>query len=424
VHLTHLSLADFRSYTALELPLEPGVAVLVGSNGQGKTNVVEAIGYLANQASHRVAQDAALVRAGAQRAVVRGAIRHEDRTALVELEINPGRANRARLGRAPVTRPRDVLGYLRTVLFAPEDLALVKGDPAERRKFLDELLVARTPRLAAVRADYDRALKQRNALLRSASLLRRGGSRRSSRPEPEAPPDESGQSSENRGLSTLDVWDAHLARAGAQLLSARLNLLRGLAPLVDKAYGAIAGHAGAELAYRPSFDLAGSGAVQPEPEASDAPSAAESAVESTLRESISPAALTEAFAAALTSSRPAELERGMTLVGPHRDDLALAIDHGFGRMPAKTHASHGESWSFALALKLASFELLRSDGIEPVLLLDDVFAELDSSRRGHLAAVAARAEQVVVTAAVEQDVPVELGGARFSVNAGRVERTA
>ena len=407
MHLTHLSLLDFRSYAALELPLEPGVAVLVGPNGQGKTNVVEAIAYLANQASHRVAQDAALVRAGTQRAIVRGAIRHEERTALIELEINPGRANRARLGRAPVTRPRDVLGYLRTVLFAPEDLALVKGDPAERRKFLDELLVARTPRLASVRADYDRALKQRNALLRSAAVLRRGGSRRSSRPEPEPGPDEPGQGSENRGLGTLDVWDAHLARAGAQLLAARLNLLRCLAPLVDKAYGAIAGGAGAELAYRPSFDLGGSGAVRPEPETADAPSAAESAVESTLREAMSPAELAEAFAAALAASRPAELERGMTLVGPHRDDLALAIDHGSARLPAKTHASHGESWSFALALKLASFELLRSDGIEPVLLLDDVFAELDSSRRGHLAAVAARAEQVVVTAAVEQDVPDE-----------------
>ena len=423
MHLTHLSLADFRSYEALELPLEPGVAVLVGSNGQGKTNVVEAIGYLANQASHRVAQDAALVRAGAQRAVVRGAIRHEDRTALVELEINPGRANRARLGRAPVTRPRDVLGYLRTVLFAPEDLALVKGDPAERRKFLDELLVARAPRFSAVRADYDRALKQRNALLRSAALMRRGGSRRSSRPEPEPPPDEAGQGSESRGLGTLDVWDAHLARAGAQLLAARLNLLRGLAPLVDKAYGAIAGRAGADLSYRPSFDLAGSGAVRPESESAD-PADAPSAAESALGETLSPAALAEAFIAALAASRPAELERGTTLVGPHRDDLALAIDHGTGRMPAKTHASHGESWSFALALKLASFELLRSDGIEPVLLLDDVFAELDASRRGHLAAVAARAEQVVITAAVEQDVPAELGGARFTVSDGKVERTA
>ncbi|HEY3872369.1 MAG TPA: DNA replication/repair protein RecF [Actinocrinis sp.] len=424
MHLTHLSLADFRSYAALELPLEPGVAVLVGPNGQGKTNVVEAIGYLANQASHRVAQDAALVRAGAQRAVVRGAIRHEDRSALVELEINPGRANRARLGRAPVTRPRDVLGYLRTVLFAPEDLALVKGDPAERRKFLDELLVARAPRLAAVRADYDRALKQRNALLRSAGPMRRGGPRRPSRAEPAADPDQSGQGSENRGMGTLDVWDAHLARAGAQLLAARLNLLRGLAPLADKAYGAIAGRAGADLAYRPSFDLGGSGAMWPESEAADGAPDEASAAESALGEAMSPAALAESFAAALAASRPAELERGMTLVGPHRDDVALSIDHGAGRMPAKTHASHGESWSFALALKLASFELLRSDGIEPVLLLDDVFAELDSSRRGHLAAVAARAEQVVITAAVEQDVPAELGGARFTVGDGRVERKA
>jgi DNA replication and repair protein RecF len=420
VHLTHLSLADFRSYAGLELPLEPGVAVLVGSNGQGKTNVVEAIGYLANQSSHRVAQDAALVRAGAERAVVRGAIRHEERSALVELEINPGRANRARLNRSPATRPRDVLGYLRTVLFAPEDLALVKGDPAQRRAFLDELLVARAPRLAAVRADYERALKQRNALLRTAFLVRgRGGRGRAAAPppEPELEPDEpsdplqeqgSGRPAEGRrALSTLDVWDAHLAQAGAELVAARLALLAALARRVDAAYGAIAGTGGAVLEYRSSFDLGDAGRPGgPYPARPDT------------------AALAAAFAAALTESRPQEVERGMTLVGPHRDDLALALDYGTGTMPAKTHASHGESWSFALALKLASFELLRAEAIEPVLLLDDVFAELDASRRGHLASVAEQAEQVVITAAVAEDVPAQLGGARFAVAAGRVERAA
>ncbi|HEV3172056.1 MAG TPA: DNA replication/repair protein RecF [Actinocrinis sp.] len=383
MRLIHLSLADFRSYTALELPLEAGVGVLVGRNGQGKTNVVEAIGYLANQASHRVAQDAPLVRAGAPRAVVRGAVRHEDRTALIELEINPGKANRARLNRSPVSRPRDVLGYLRTVLFAPEDLALVKGDPAERRRFIDELLVARAPRYAAVRADYERALKQRNALLRSASMVRRGA--------------RGGQAPD---LSTLDVWDGHLAKAGAQLLAARLAVLRGLAPLVDKAYGTIAGHSGAAVEYRPSFPLGESGAPADRP--------------------LTVAELEAALGEALTEARPSEVERGLTLVGPHRDDLALTIDYGSGPLPAKGYASHGESWSFALAVKLASYELLRSDGIEPVLLLDDVFAELDSSRRAHLAAVAANAEQVIVTAAVEQDVPAELGGKRYLVAEGSV----
>jgi DNA replication and repair protein RecF len=310
-------------------------------------------------------------------------VRHDDRTALVELEINPGRANRARLNRSPVGRPRDVLGYLRTVLFAPEDLALVKGDPAERRRFIDELLVARAPRFAAVRADYERALKQRNALLRSASMLRRGGG--------------GGRAPD---LGTLDVWDAHLARAGAHLLAARLAVLRALAPLVDKLYGAIAGHSGAAVDYRPSCTL----------EAADSPADRSPSAEE----------LEAALAEALTQARPTEIERGLTLVGPHRDDLALTLDYGSGPLPAKGYASHGESWSFALAVKLASYDLLRSDGIEPILLLDDVFAELDSGRRAHLAAAAAGAEQVIVTAAVEQDIPRELGGKRYTVTMGSV----
>jgi DNA replication and repair protein RecF len=379
VRLSHLSLADFRSYAGLELPLEAGVGVLVGRNGQGKTNVIEAIGYLANQGSHRVAQDAPLVRAGAERAVLRGAIRHEERTALVELEINPGRSNRARLNRSPVSRPRDVLGYLRTVLFAPEDLALVKGDPSERRRFIDELLVARAPRYAGVRADYERALKQRNALLRTASMARRAARGSGQAPD----------------LSTLDVWDAHVAKAGSVLLAARLGLLRGLAPLVDKAYGTIAGHSGAGIEYRPSCRL----------------DAATSAADLEL-----------ALAAALAESRPDEVDRGITLVGPHRDDLVLTLDHGSGPLAAKGYASHGESWSFALAVKLASYDLLRSDGIEPVLLLDDVFAELDSTRRAHLVSVASTAEQVLITAAVEADVPPELGGVRYNVTKGAVAK--
>lgn len=407
MRLSHLSLADFRSYAGLELPLEAGVGVFVGPNGQGKTNVIEAIGYLANQGSHRVAQDAPLVRAGAERAVVRGAIIHEERTALVELEINPGRSNRARLNRSPVNRPRDVLGYLRTVLFAPEDLALVKGDPAERRRFLDELLVARAPRYAAVRADYERALKQRNALLRSASMVRRAA--------------RGGQAAD---LSTLDVWDAHLAKAGAQLLLARLGLLRALSPLVDKAYGTIAGHPGAVLDYRSSCPL--------DPDARDDGDGWQTATNSAAASpGAGPAAadrkpdvagLEAALAAALARSRPDEVERGVTLVGPHRDDVLLAIDHGGGPLPAKGYASHGESWSFALAVKLAAYELLRHDGIEPVLLLDDVFAELDSSRRAHLVSVAASAEQVLITAAVDADVPSELRGARYSVTKGAVAR--
>jgi len=381
LHLSQLSLVDFRSYAGLDLEFEPGVCVLVGPNGFGKTNVVEAVGYLATHGSHRVAQDGPLVRIGAERAVVRGTVHNEDRSVLLELEINPGKANRARVNRNPVAKPRDSLGYLRTVLFAPEDLALVKGDPANRRQFLDDLLTARAPRFAAVRADYERALKQRNALLRSAAQVRRA----------------------NRGaavdMSTLDLWDGHLASAGASLLTARLSLVEALNPLVGKGYGAIAGRDTALLEYRPSFELSTS-AGSP----------------------VDESAVHDALIAALNAGRKDEIERGMTLVGPHRDELALLLDHGHGPVPAKSYASHGESWSFALSAKLAAFELLRAESLEPVLILDDVFAELDTSRRSQLAEVAATAEQVLITAAVEEDVPEALSGMRYRVGKGTAER--
>jgi len=381
LHLSQLSLVDFRSYAGLDLEFEPGVCVLVGPNGFGKTNVVEAVGYLATHGSHRVAQDAPLVRIGAERAVVRGTVHNEDRSVLLELEINPGKANRARVNRNPASKPRDALGYLRTVLFAPEDLALVKGDPANRRQFLDDLLTARAPRFAAVRADYERALKQRNALLRSAAQVRRA----------------------NRGaavdMSTLDLWDGHLASAGASLLTARLELVEALNPLVGKGYGAIAGRDTALLEYRPSFELSTS---------TGSP--------------VDESAVHDALIAALNAGRKDEIERGMTLVGPHRDELALLLDHGHGPVPAKSYASHGESWSFALSAKLAAFELLRAESLEPVLILDDVFAELDNSRRSQLAEVAATAEQVLITAAVEEDVPEALSGMRYRVGKGTAER--
>ena len=384
MQLQQLSLVDFRSYAGLELEFEPGVCVLLGPNGYGKTNIVEAVGYLATHGSHRVAQDLPLVRIGAQRAVVRALVRNGDRSALLELEINPGRANRARVNRNAVSRARDALGYLRTVLFAPEDLALVKGDPAQRRQFLDDLLVNRAPRYAAVRADYERALKQRNALLRSAAQLRRA------------------QRGGQVDLSTLDLWDEHLARAGAQLLSGRLALIEALNPLVGKGYGAIAGRDEASLEYRPSFTPSTAWG-----ERSAIPTEDE---------------LFGELATALAAGRKEEIDRGMTLVGPHRDELALLIDHGHGPVLAKSFASHGESWSFALSAKLAAFELLRAESLEPVLILDDVFAELDSTRRSHLATVAATAEQVLITAAVEQDVPQSLLGTRYQVGDGTAER--
>ncbi|MEU9178060.1 DNA replication/repair protein RecF [Streptomyces sp. NPDC048550] len=381
MHVSHLSLADFRSYARAEVPLDPGVTAFVGPNGQGKTNLVEAIGYLATLGSHRVSSDAPLVRMGADRAVIRAAVTHGERRQLVELELNPGRANRARINRSSQVRPRDVLGIVRTVLFAPEDLALVKGDPGERRRFLDELVTARSPRMAAVRSDYERVLKQRNTLLKSAAMARRHGGR-------------------SMDLSTLDVWDQHLARAGAELLAQRLDLIATLLPLADKAYEQLAPGGGPlGLAYKSS---AGG-------------EAGETVDSGTAR---TREALYEVLMAALAEVRKQEIERGVTLVGPHRDDVLLRL----GDLPAKGYASHGESWSYALALRLASYELLRSEGAEPVLILDDVFAELDARRRERLAELVAPGEQVLVTAAVDDDVPGVLAGTRFGVSGGEVTR--
>ncbi|PZG31140.1 DNA replication/repair protein RecF [Spongiactinospora gelatinilytica] len=401
MHVAHLSLTDFRSYPSVELELQPGVTAFVGPNGQGKTNLVEAIGYVATQSSHRVAADAPLVRHGAGRAIVRASVVKDDRRALVELEINPGRANRARLNRAPLSRARDALGLLRTVLFAPEDLALVKGDPSERRRFLDDLLVARAPRFAGVRADYDRVLKQRGALLRTAMATRQGGRRgsRTGHTVVRRAEDEAGFASMGAGdvLSTLDVWDAHLARHGAELLGARLDLVEALRPLVEQAYAALApGSAAVVMSYRGTHLSTGE----------DDLGTSDRAV------------LTERLRARLLEVRDAEVERGVTLVGPHRDDLLL----GLGDLPARGYASHGESWSFALALRLAAYELLRADGSDPVLILDDVFAELDAQRRRRLAETVRDAEQVLVTAAVPEDVPAELSGFRYQVAEGSVSR--
>jgi DNA replication and repair protein RecF len=372
MYVSRLSATDFRSYAQVDLDFDPGVTALVGPNGQGKTNLIEAIGYLATLGSHRVSLDAPMVRDGAERAIVRGVVVQDGRDTLLEVELNPGKANRARRGGAALPKARDLLGSLRTVLFAPEDLAIVKGDPSGRRDFLDDLLVARAPRFAAVRADYDRVLKQRNALLKSAGGARRAGAE----------------------LRTLDVWDAHLATAGAALLAGRHELVDALRPLVDKSYAAVSRGGGPTA-------LEYSSSVAPE------------IVGSTDRELLS-----AAMSAALATSRDKELDRGLTLIGPHRDDLVLSI----GGLPARGYASHGESWSLALALRLAAYDLLRADGGEPVLILDDVFAELDASRRASLAELVAPAEQVLITAAVAGDVPDQLVGARYDVAAGAVTR--
>jgi len=380
VHVAHLSLTDFRSYAGAELALEPGVTALVGPNGQGKTNLVEAVGYAATLTSHRVSTDAPLVRLGAERAIVRIAVVRDERSTLLELEITPGRANRARINRGPVPRAREVVGLLRTVLFAPEDLALVKGDPGERRRFVDDLLAARAPRFAAVRADYERVLKQRTALLKSAgSAIRRGSG----------------------DVRTLDVWDAHLATAGAELLAGRLRLVDDLAAPVASAYERVSADQGdAVVTYRSALGEDLVDAVRA------APGGGRELLQARLLE-------------ALGRLRSQELDRGVCLVGPHRDDLVLSL----GPFPAKGYASHGESWSYALALRLASYDLLRQEsGGDPVLVLDDVFAELDSGRRDRLAALVGGAEQVLVTAAVPQDVPEALAGARVDVMDGAVTR--
>jgi DNA replication and repair protein RecF len=389
VYVARLQLLDFRSYGEVDLALEPGASAFLGRNGQGKTNLVEAVDYLSRLASHRGATDAPLVRSGADRAVVRAAVVREGREATLEIEINPGRSNRARVNRSPLPRPRELLGLVRTVVFSPEDLTLVKGDPSERRRFLDDLLVLRTPRLAGVRSDYDRVLRQRNSLLKTAAAARRGSS------------------GEASALSTLEVWNAHLARTGAELLGERLALVEELRPYLGKAYETVARGASrddAEMEYRPSFDL------PPE------------LVEQAAQPRVRTGALVDALLEAVAERRNEELDRGVSLVGPHRDELALTLGTPQARLPVKGYASHGESWSFALALRLASYDLLRADGDDPILILDDVFAELDTERRAQLADLVAGAEQVLVTAAVAADVPESLTGVRYLVGEGEVIR--
>ena len=371
MHVRHLALTDFRSWERVELDLEAGRTVFVGPNGFGKTNLIEALWYSSTLGSHRVASDAPLIRAGADRAVVSTIVVSDGRELAVDLDITSGRANKARLNRSPVRSAREILGVLRAVLFAPEDLSLVRGDPSERRRYLDELATTRRPRIAGVRADYDKVLRQRTALLKTAA----GGRYRGDR----------------SALETLDVWDGHLASHGAQLIAARVDLVNELAPEVEKAYQLLAPTSRpASIRYRSGVDV----------------------VESEAAAGISDAAVFEAaLLAALSRRREAELERGVCLVGPHRDDLELRL----GEQVAKGFASHGESWSLALALRLAAYELLRAEGGDPVLLLDDVFAELDTARREALAQVAASAEQVLVTAAVHKDIPTDWDVRRIEI---------
>jgi DNA replication and repair protein RecF len=374
VRLERLEVVDFRNHDRAAVDLPAGVSVLVGANGVGKTNLLEAVGYLATLGSHRVGQDASLIRAGAASAVIRAAVQRAGRRLLVDVELRPGTGVRGRVNGAPVPRARDLLGVVRATLFAPEDLGLVRGDPEERRRFLDTLATQRLPRYHGSRQDYDRVLRQRNTLLRSA-----GGRLPAS------------------ALATLEVWDEKLAVAGAEIWSERLRLVAALTPRVELAYHRLAGRDDAvDIAYVSSVAGPGGGPGVPDPD---------------------PAKLAQALRERLIADRGREVERGLTLSGPHRDDLSL----GLRGLPARTHASHGEAWSLALALRLGSHRLLAEEGEEPVLLMDDVFAELDRQRREHVAEAALAAEQTIVTAAVAEELPAELGAAVFHVEPGSVQ---
>lgn len=397
MYVEHLVLHDFRSYPEVDVRLSSGPTAFLGRNGQGKTNLVEAVDYLSRMSSHRVASDAPLVRAGAERAVVQASVVRDGRSATLEVEIHPGRANRARVNRSPLPRTRDLIGLVRTVVFSPEDLALVKGDPSERRRFLDDLLVLRTPRLAGVRADYDRILRQRNTLLKTNRAARRGGGA-------------------EQALATLDIWDDHLAETGAELMAHRIELVEALRPHLGTAYQDVAKGATREqaaIAYRSASRVGRAEGGEPAgPGAELLP-----AGELPTREEWA-----ETLRNRLAERRQDELDRGVTLVGPHRDDVWCTLADDETELPVKGYASHGESWSFALALRLAAYDLLRAEGDDPILILDDVFAELDAERRAQLADRVAGAEQVLITAAVAEDVPEALTGERFEVSGKAVRR--
>jgi len=373
MHVISLTAVDFRSYSFVESNLEPGVTTFIGSNGQGKTNLVEAISYCSTLSSHRVSQDLPLVKADQPRAIVRTGVKYQDRTNWLEVEIWPSKTNKAKLNGSDCKKTKDILGILQTITFSPEDLILVKGDPGQRRYFLDELLVQKSSSYAGIKTDYERVLKQRNALLKSAGPARRNNL--------------------DSVLVTLDIWNEQLINFGSQIILARHQIINELLPYVSKSYAELAPSSKAlNITYLPNV----------------------AAENMTLND------LVTAMKQKLQERQQDELDRGLTLVGPHRDDLEIMI----GELPAKGYASHGESWSVALALRLASFDLLKatSPAGDPVLILDDVFAELDVARRNQLILRVKNVEQVLITAAVAEDVPKELVGNKLYVNNGKVEK--
>lgn len=377
-------LTNFRNYKSVEIELSPGVNLLHGSNGQGKTNLVEAVNFFASLSSHRVAGTTPLIKQGEQTAIISVELAHEDRELLLEFELNADSPNRARLNKSPTAKPRDILGYLNSVIFAPEDIDIVKRDPTNRRAFIDQLIVQFTPRMLGVYSDYERVLKQRNTLLKSARTTGTKG----------------------EALSTLSAWDESLVKLGSEIIAARVAIAEKLSPKLIANYQAIAKSNNEPKMFIKSSIL---GAAIAEPEEID---------DNQYLETADRDQITKLFAEKLASVRPKELERGITLVGPHRDDLVLVL----GSLPAKGYASHGESWSYALALRLASLEILRAESRlgDPILILDDVFAELDADRRSKLAELVQGNEQVIITAAVIEDVPETLVAKRFSVVSGEI----
>ena len=362
MQINQLSLTNFRSYPQLDLTFQPGTTTFIGDNGSGKTNIAEAIIYLSFLSSHRVSQNQPLIALGSDQAVIRAEIKKDDRSLQVDLEINSHKANRARLNQNPVRSQREILGACQSVYFSPEDLDLVRGEPTVRRDYLDKLLITRSPRLAGVISDYERIVKQRNVLLKTRS------------PQ-----------------NTLVPWNDQLVSVGAILTTERIRLCKALNPWSSESYANLNEVRPMEISYKSSTP----------------------GLSSDIEEN------KKIFEERLIKVQYQEVERGVTLVGPHRDDLHLQL----GQFPAKGYASHGESWSIAISLRLGAFNLLKSEGAEPILILDDVFSELDTHRRMQLMTATQIAEQTIITAAVESDLPSGLDTERRYVQPGRVSTT-
>ena len=359
--ITNLNLANYRSYSTLDLTLDPGVSIFVGKNGEGKTNIAEAVLYLTFLSSHRATGNTPLIKLGNQSAYIRAKVKYPEREILVELEINIDRANRAKVNQNQVRSQKEIFGIVQAIYFSPEDLDIVRGDPSERRRFIDQLLTLRSPRIAGVISDYERAVKQRNSLLKTRA-----------------------------SSDALNPWDKQVAELGGEIITLRMLALNELKPIFNQVYKDISDTKPAEIIYKSSID----------------------------NPSLSQGENSEKIMERLVNNRGAELDRGLTLTGPHRDDLLLILgDHA-----VKGYASHGESWSIALSLKLATYNLLKSDGLSPILILDDVFSELDEERRERLAEIAKSAEQTIITVAVENDLPKSITGSKYLVRAGMVSK--